>query len=104
MANSAGVPPTPEPRTLPMFLNVLMLMGVGAAVIPLVLHLLSRSRYRNVDWGAMMFLEGVDVRQRQSTRLSQWLLMAVRAALVALLAVALARPVVRRDWAGGAAG
>lgn len=85
------------------FLNVLMLMGVGAAVLPVVLHLLSRARYRDVDWGAMMFLEGADARQRQSMRLSQWLLMAVRVAVIALLAAALARPVVRREWAGGAA-
>ena len=84
-----------------MFLNAVMLIGLGAAVIPLVLHLLSRARYRDVDWGAMMFLEGVDARQRQSSRLSQILLLLVRTALVALFAVALARPVTRGAWAGG---
>src|SRR5947199_111355 len=43
-----------------MFQNPLLLIGVGAAVVPLVLHLLSRARYRDVDWGAMMFLPGAD--------------------------------------------
>jgi hypothetical protein len=85
-----------------MFLNPLLLLGVGAAVIPLVLHLLSRARYRDVDWGAMMFLQGADVRQRQSSRLSQFLLLFVRGATVGLLAVALARPVLRDAWAGTA--
>jgi hypothetical protein len=86
-----------------MFLNVLMLTGLGAAVVPLVLHLLSRARYRTVEWGAMLFLQGSDARQRQSRRFNQVLLVVVRTAMVALLALALARPVVSRSWVGGAA-
>lgn len=85
-----------------MFLNPLLLLGVGAAVIPLVLHLLSRARYRDVDWAAMMFLQGADARQRQHSRLSQFLLLLVRSATVGLLAVALARPLLRDEWAGAA--
>src|SRR3954466_3092395 len=85
-----------------MFQNPLLLIGVGAAVVPLVLHLLSRARYRNVDWGAMMFLRGADARQRQSTRFNQVLLVLVRMGIVALLAFPLARPVVRGAWFGTA--
>jgi hypothetical protein len=83
-----------------LFVNHLMLVGLGAAVVPLVLHLLSRARYRTVDWGAMMFLRGADARQRQSTRFNQAMLVLVRMAVIALLAVALARPVVRGAWFG----
>ena len=86
------------------FQNFLMLAGLGAAVVPLVLHLLSRARYRTVDWGGMMFLRGAEAKHRQSTRLNQLLLVLVRMALVALLAVALARPVVRGAWVGQAQG
>jgi hypothetical protein len=82
------------------FLNPLMLAAVGGAVVPLVLHLLSRARYRSVDWGAMMFLQGAEARQRKSARLKQLLLLLMRMAMVALLAVALARPVVRQSWGG----
>lgn len=77
-----------------MFLNPIMLAGIGGAAVPLVLHLLSRARYRSVDWGAMMFLFGSDARQQRSARLRQWLLLLMRMALVALLAIALARPMV----------
>src|SRR4051794_19483438 len=77
-----------------MFLNPLMLVATGAAVLPVVIHLLSRSRDRGVDWGAMMFLDGADANQERRSRLRQWMLLAVRSALLALLAVALARPVV----------
>lgn len=81
-----------------MFLNPLMLAGLGGAVLPLVLHLLSRARYRSVTWGAMMFLEPLEAQQRQHTRLKQAILLLVRMAIVALLAVALARPIVHGTW------
>src|SRR4051812_48387339 len=83
-----------------MFLNAIMLIGVAAAVVPLVLHLLSRARYKDVEWGAMMFLEGADARKRQSARFTQMLLLVLRSVVIALLAIALARPIVRGKWAG----
>jgi hypothetical protein len=47
-----------------MFDHPIMLAGLGGAVIPLVLHLLGRARYRSVEWGAMMFLvEGPSARE-----------------------------------------
>lgn len=82
-----------------MFLNPLMLAGIGGAAIPLVLHLLNRSRYRTVDWGAMMFLAGEDPRQQRRSRARQLILLGVRMAIVAILAVALARPIVQGRWA-----
>ena len=77
-----------------------MLAGIGGAVVPLVLHLLSRARYKDVEWGGMMFLSGADARQRQSARLSQGLLLPVRMALVAALAIALARPLLQSPGSG----
>jgi len=78
-----------------MFLNPLMLAGLGGAAIPLVLHLLSRARYLRIDFGAMMFLTSAPGRIRHGTRLKQLVLLLIRMAAVALLAVALARPVSR---------
>jgi len=79
-----------------MFLNAIMLAGIGAAVIPIVLHLLSRARYRTIEWGAMMFLGDATAKLKNRSRLAQWLLLALRVAAIALLAIALARPVLRR--------
>jgi hypothetical protein len=86
-----------------MFLNVIMLAGIGGAAVPLVLHLLSRARYRSASWGAMMFLQAEDARQRQGIRLRQWILLALRMGVVALLAVALARPIINPDNGLGSA-
>jgi hypothetical protein len=83
-----------------MFLNITMLAGLAGALVPLVLHLLSRSRYRTVEWGAMMFLQGAEARVMQSARVKQWLLLLLRMALIAGVAMALAQPVMRGRWGG----
>jgi hypothetical protein len=77
-----------------MFLNVIMLAGIAGAVVPVVVHLLNRARFRSVDWGAMMFLEEHSNRERRNRQISQWILLLARMAIVAMLALALARPVI----------
>jgi hypothetical protein len=76
-----------------MFANLIMLAGLGGAVVPLVIHLLSRARYRPVDWGAMMFLDADPQARPYMGRLREAALLGVRMLAVALLAIALARPV-----------
>src|SRR3954470_4326639 len=83
-----------------MFLNVTMLAGIAGALVPLVLHLLSRSRYRTVEWGAMMFLDGGEARVMQAARLKELVILLLRMALIAGLAMAMAQPVVRGRWGG----
>src|SRR5690348_5422873 len=78
------------------FSNTILLIGIAGAVLPLVLHLLSRSRYSTVEWGAMLFLDGTEARQQQNTKLNQVALLAARMVVVALLAMALAQPVLRQ--------
>lgn len=75
------------------FRNPVMLVGLAAALVPLVLHFLNRARYRNVEWGAMMFLDAMEPRAYHSARLKQWLLLIGRATILGTLAAAMARPV-----------
>jgi hypothetical protein len=86
-----------------MFANPYMLIGLGVAVLPIVIHLLSRSRYRTVDWGAMMFLEGAATQAQSRSRPTQFLLLLIRTAIVALLALALARPELPDRFSRGSA-
>src|SRR4051794_16123402 len=86
-----------------MFLNVTMLAGIAGALLPLVVHLLSRSRYRTVDWGAMIFLQGAEAKAFQGARVKQWALLLLRMTLIASLAMALSRPVMRGRWGGAGA-
>jgi hypothetical protein len=73
-------------------------------VVPVVIHLLGRARYRSMEWGAMMFVDGASPRFREPGRMREYALLVVRMAAVALLAVALARPVVEQSSTGPAAG
>jgi len=64
--------------------------AVGAASIPVLIHLLNRRRYRVVDWGAMRFLQAAIKRSVRRLRLEHWLLLAVRLLLILLPVLAMA--------------
>ncbi len=71
-----------------------ILAGVGLAcvAIPILIHILMRRRRRPVAWGAMRFLLEAYRQQRRRMNLEQVLLLASRCLLVALLALALGKP------------
>jgi hypothetical protein len=76
------------------FLNFAMLAGLGAVAIPIVIHLLNRRKATVVQWGAMRFLEEAMASQNRRIRIEEIILLALRCFLLALLALALARPFV----------
>lgn len=85
------------------FLNpTLAFAGLAAISIPILIHILMRRRRKPVLWGAMRFLLEAYRRQRQRLRLEQLLLLAARCLVVALVALALGRPLL--GAAGLAAG
>jgi hypothetical protein len=72
-------------------LNAAMLLGLLGVALPVLIHLLNRRRDEVVEWGAMQFLD-LGQRARQRLRLTELLLMLARMGLLALVALALARP------------
>jgi cbb3-type cytochrome oxidase subunit 3 len=84
---------------LNLFLNPWMLLGLTGILLPVIAHLLSRKKYDQVDWGAMQFLE-LDNSAKRNVRLEEYLLMLVRMGIVALVAIAMARPWIGSDWLG----
>ena len=74
------------------FLNPIMLFGLAAVAAPILIHLLNRRRVQRVVWAAMRFLNISVERNQRRMRLEDWILLAIRCGLVALLALALARP------------
>lgn len=75
------------------FLNIALLGGVLAFNIPLIIHLINRSRFRVVKWGAMHLLDPIVRINRKRVRLEQLLLLLVRALIPVCLALAMASPV-----------
>lgn len=79
------------------FLNALLAFGATAFSVPLIIHLLNRSKYLTIDWGAMQFLDSsVKVNSRR-VQWKQLLLLLIRCLIPVLLALAMARPLIR-SW------
>src|SRR5688572_6716765 len=83
------------------FLVTSMLVGLAAVSIPLVIHLLHRQRTTPLQWGAMQFLLESPLQLKRRKKVDHWLLMLLRMAVMALLAVLLAQPLMRGCSGGG---
>ena len=70
----------------------ILLWGLPLALIPLVIHLLNRLRYRTVPWAAMGFLLHATRASTRHARLRQLLILIFRILALLFLAAALARP------------
>src|SRR5215212_5142020 len=74
------------------FLMAPLLIGVLAAAIPVIIHLLHRQRTVPVQWGAMQFLLESPLHFKRRRKVDHWLLLLARMALLGLLGFLLARP------------
>jgi hypothetical protein len=84
------------------FLHPWFLFGLGAAALPVIIHLVFTMRARVIDFPSLRFLRQVDRQVTRWRRIQELLLLLLRVLALLLLALALAGPV----WkpAGGAAG
>jgi hypothetical protein len=82
------------------FLNPIMLAGLAAVSVPILIHLLNRRRFQKVVWAAMRFLQNAVEQNQRRMRLEDMILLALRCLLVALLALALARPAILSNASG----
>ncbi len=81
-----------------------LLLGALAALVPLIIHLIERRRVKRVVFGSVIFLRGLVKRMARRRRTSELILLLVRMALVAVLAVAFARPLLRSGDVRGPGG
>src|SRR5262245_36766144 len=68
-----------------------ILAGLAAVAIPVIIHLLNRRRFDQVDWAAMQFLQ-FSQRTRRKIFIEELLLLLLRMLLIAVLVAALAGP------------
>ncbi len=74
------------------FLAPWLLLGLFAALIPVAIHLIRREKPPKLLFGTVRFLKQTSRKLVLFQRLKQWLLLALRAGLIALLVFAFARP------------
>lgn len=75
------------------FFNPLMLIGLVAAAIPILLHLLNLRKLRTIEFSTLRFLQELQRSHVRRLKLQQWLLLVLRTLLVVFAVLAFARPV-----------
>lgn len=74
------------------FLTPLYLAGLAALALPVVFHLIRRTPADRLPFSSVMFLAPSPPRLTRRSRIEHWLLLLLRGAAIALLALAFARP------------
>ncbi|MEI6168583.1 MAG: BatA domain-containing protein [bacterium] len=74
------------------FLNPLILFGLAAIAIPILIHLMNRSKPRPIAWGAMQFLMASMTARSRRVKIEDGILLCLRCLALTALALAMARP------------
>ena len=85
------------------FLTPFVLVGLGAIAIPVLIHLIQRERKRVVAFPSLMFVRRIPYQSVRRRRIRHWLLLAMRAAAIAMIVAAFARPFFRQGAIAAAA-
>lgn len=82
------------------FLNPLVLIGLAAAAIPIIIHLLNLRKLKIVEFSSLRFLKELQKTRMRRVRIRQWLLLLLRTLMIVALVLAFARPALRGTLAG----
>lgn len=77
------------------FLNPLYLLGLFAALVPFIIHLLNLRKNKIVEFSTLRFLNELQKSQIRRLRLKQILLLILRTGLIISIVLSFSRPVVR---------
>lgn len=78
----------------------LFLAGALAMLVPILIHLLNRRRFKIVEWAAMDFLKQAEKLNKRRVQLEDLLLLLLRCLAVLLLGFLLARPFLKSGFVG----
>ena len=84
------------------FLSPALLIGLLAAAIPPIIHLILRRRPKRIPFAALEFIKRANRKAARRFRIRQFLLMATRSLLLAFVAFSIARPVFEAPHIGSA--
>ena len=85
------------------FLTPLFFLGLGAITIPVLVHLIQREKKHVVEFPSLMFVRRIPYQSVRRRRIRHWALLLMRAAAIALIVAAFARPFLRQGAAAAAA-
>src|SRR5262245_31242348 len=74
------------------FLAPFFLAGLAAIAVPILVHLIQRERKHVVHFPSLMFVQRIPYQSVRRRKIRHWFLLLMRAAALALIAFAFARP------------
>ncbi len=80
------------------FLNPLYLLGLAAASIPIILHLLTLRKARVVEFSTLTFLKELQRSRIRKLKIRQWLLLVLRTLIIIFAVLAFTRPALRSTF------
>jgi hypothetical protein len=82
------------------FINPFFLYFLPLASVPVILHLLNKSRFKKVEFSSIQFLSALESDVIKKLKLKQLILLIIRTLIILLLILAFARPVVTTTQSG----
>src|SRR5204862_732613 len=79
------------------------LIGLSAIAIPILVHLIQREKKRVIEFPSLMFVRRIPYQSVRRRRIRHWGLLLLRAAAIALIVAAFARPFLRQGATAAAA-
>jgi len=79
------------------FLAPYFFAGLAALAVPILVHLIQKERKDVVHFPSLMFVRRIPYQSVQRRKIHNWMLLALRAAAMALLIAAFSRPFLRVD-------
>ena len=83
------------------FLNPAVLLGLFAASIPVLIHLLNLRKLKKVDFSTLVFLKELQKNKIRKIKIKQLLLLTLRVMIILFLVMAFARPTLKGISIGG---
>ncbi len=75
------------------FLNPAILIGLLAASIPILIHLLNLRQRRRVEFSSLMLLKQIQTSSLKRFKIREWILLAIRSLIIFFLVAAFSKPV-----------
>jgi hypothetical protein len=85
------------------FLTPFFFVGLAAIAVPVLVHLIQREKKRVVEFPSLMFVRRIPYQSVRRRRIRHWGLLLLRAAAIALIVAAFARPFMRQGAVAAAA-
>src|SRR5438132_3528064 len=79
------------------FLTPFFLVGLTAIAVPVLIHLIQREKRRVIEFPSLMFVRRIPYQSVRRRRIRHWALLLLRAAAIALIVAAFARPFFKRE-------